>query len=83
MLHLTVGFSILCTSVNANVAALETYDQALNWLGAESDYPDDAIITLHTAKVRTRMISMQGPPLIRHRWPTTQKTETWRIELSS
>jgi len=36
------------------MTAIETYDQALNWLGAERDYADDAIPVLHTTKVNMR-----------------------------
>ena len=31
--------------------AMETYEQALAWLGAEASWPDESILTLHTAKV--------------------------------
>ena len=30
---------------------METYEQALSWLGAEASYPDDSILTLHTTKI--------------------------------
>ncbi|KAF2220002.1 hypothetical protein BDZ85DRAFT_205147 [Elsinoe ampelina] len=30
---------------------IDNYEQALSWLGAEKSYPDDSILTLHTAKV--------------------------------
>ncbi|KAF2155379.1 cysteine proteinase [Myriangium duriaei CBS 260.36] len=30
---------------------IDTYDQALSWLGAVSDYPDESIVTLFTTKV--------------------------------
>lgn len=30
---------------------VETYDQALAWLGAMSDYPDESILTLYTSKI--------------------------------